>query len=595
MALFRSLAYFRFVNNPIIRRELVTQLRRPSSFLQLFFFVGAASICMVYIWYVIFNSSSRINFNEEGRNSFYFMTGFLSMLVMLLIPIFSATQINLERERDTWDLLIASPISLAGILWGKFLSSILFVWLLLSALIPVYSLSMTLGGVSPEEVVFVAALLTECMAIVALLGLICSIRYKKPMNAVISAYVLAFGYFCLFPYIGLFKAMLCELMQWPQTPFLYGLPFFTSPFLVALAYFGGSVPPQGSFLDPWCISHPFLAHGIMVCLMTILLVFWAFWGLYRQKRRDERRLIAMIRTRIRRRERARRHLEPFDEKEMFSGSRNPVAEKDLREAHGPFKYRLIWTVLLLFAAGLCLMGIHYDDTHRRFYFALVWREWIPFTVVWIYPLFLIPYAAGSIRGEFDLNTWDLLRTTTLSNWRIVTGKIKAGYILFQWRFWAFYGLAFVLGFWTTGYYYWYPENCPGYLNPRAVEFVAGSCILILVSAFFYTTLAVYLSSRMRTTVRAYAATFTALLFLFSGFGIVAPFFGQGGIAFLKGNGYLISPLILCFEYGTSPRSLSGAAWWKALAIQSAWMVGFTGVLFSTTTQRIGRIGELNQP
>jgi len=73
-------------------------------------------------------------------------------LLLLMAPIFSAGSITIEKEQRTLAGLLTSLLTTTQIWWGKFVSSILFVLLLLITGLPVLSMAFAFGGVGPWEI-----------------------------------------------------------------------------------------------------------------------------------------------------------------------------------------------------------------------------------------------------------------------------------------------------------------------------------------------------------------------------------------------------------------------------------------------------------
>jgi len=92
------------VNNPVILRELIVRLRKGSSFYYLAIFLIVGFIASLSFWYQLtHNNYQGVNWNRQTRNMFLVLNMFQGLTVALLIPLISATIINIERERETWD------------------------------------------------------------------------------------------------------------------------------------------------------------------------------------------------------------------------------------------------------------------------------------------------------------------------------------------------------------------------------------------------------------------------------------------------------------------------------------------------------------
>ena len=65
--------------------------------------------------------------------------------------------------------------------------AVLFVWLMLFSLAPMYGIFFLTGGISASEILFVFAMITEVTVIIGLIGLFCSIQWKRTVTAVTPA------------------------------------------------------------------------------------------------------------------------------------------------------------------------------------------------------------------------------------------------------------------------------------------------------------------------------------------------------------------------------------------------------------------------
>jgi ABC-type transport system involved in multi-copper enzyme maturation permease subunit len=75
-----------------------------------------------------------------------------TLLVVFLAPAFTAGAISLEREKQTLEMLAATPISSVAIVIGKLLSALTYVFILIGASIPLTAMVFVFGGVGPDEV-----------------------------------------------------------------------------------------------------------------------------------------------------------------------------------------------------------------------------------------------------------------------------------------------------------------------------------------------------------------------------------------------------------------------------------------------------------
>ncbi len=127
-----------------------------------------------------FSASAQI-----GRGLFTGLVLLLTLVVLVLAPASTAGAISLEREKQTLDLLATTPISTLGIVLGKLLSALSWVFLLLLASIPVTALVFTFGGVGPEDVIRAYAVLVGTAIVFGTIGLFVSALVKRTQAATV--------------------------------------------------------------------------------------------------------------------------------------------------------------------------------------------------------------------------------------------------------------------------------------------------------------------------------------------------------------------------------------------------------------------------
>lgn len=118
----------------------------------------------------------------------------LSLLTMGLIGLAGmghfATAITEEKEEGTLSLLLLAEISPAAILLGKSTSRILSAWLIFLAQFPFALLSLTLGGISVQQVVAAYVALGAYLFLVANLALLVSVVCRRTGKAIATMAVL---------------------------------------------------------------------------------------------------------------------------------------------------------------------------------------------------------------------------------------------------------------------------------------------------------------------------------------------------------------------------------------------------------------------
>ncbi len=116
-----------------------------------------------FAWMVgrILEEGARANFAFDptyqsasiGRGIFIALMFLQTLMILVLAPASTAGTISSEREKQTLDLLVVTPISSVAIVVGKLLSALTWVFVLILASIPVTALVFVYGGVAPDDIV----------------------------------------------------------------------------------------------------------------------------------------------------------------------------------------------------------------------------------------------------------------------------------------------------------------------------------------------------------------------------------------------------------------------------------------------------------
>lgn len=98
-------------------------------------------------------SGSLSDLAKESAGIFQRMSYLQLGLVALLAPIFTAGAITQEKDSQTYDILLATPLTNGQIVLGSLLSRLFFVVALLISGIPVFSITQIFGGVAISSIV----------------------------------------------------------------------------------------------------------------------------------------------------------------------------------------------------------------------------------------------------------------------------------------------------------------------------------------------------------------------------------------------------------------------------------------------------------
>lgn len=127
---------------------------------------------------------------DIGRAIFIIVLVLQTLLTLLLAPALTSGAISIEREKQTLELLITTPVSTLGMVIGKLISSLAFVLLLILGSMPLMAVVFAFGGVAPEDVVRAYLMLFAVAFGLGALGMFCSALFKRTQVSTAAAYMI---------------------------------------------------------------------------------------------------------------------------------------------------------------------------------------------------------------------------------------------------------------------------------------------------------------------------------------------------------------------------------------------------------------------
>lgn len=133
-----------------------------------------------------------------------------AVILCLITPALTAGTITMEREKQTFDVLLSTRLTPWEIIKGKYWSSLLEILLLIISGLPIYSLVFIYGGVSFFQALGIMAVLTVISMFVAALGVYSSATRKKTLAATMLTFFLMAVFFAGTIFVVLIAAGMAE-------------------------------------------------------------------------------------------------------------------------------------------------------------------------------------------------------------------------------------------------------------------------------------------------------------------------------------------------------------------------------------------------
>lgn len=207
--------------NPIVAKEVRSRMRTWRAPLVLVAFLAILGA----VGYTAYRTtapdvSNSANLGGAGQAVFGALSGTMLILVALLVPGLVGGAISGERERQTLDLLLVTPVQPLRIVLGKLLSSLMFVLLLVIASVPLFSVVFILGGVELDTVIAVLVVTLVTAIALGTLAMLCSTVLKRTTSSTVSSYITAFLLFTVPLILG--ALIYSSEQSRPQPQLLYG-------------------------------------------------------------------------------------------------------------------------------------------------------------------------------------------------------------------------------------------------------------------------------------------------------------------------------------------------------------------------------------
>lgn len=182
--------------NPIVAKEYRSRMRTWRSPIAMTVYI----VLIGGLGWAIFaamSASARSSFNpgqaaNYGQTLFMWLILFQMALLSFITPALTAGAISSERERQTIDLLFVTKLPPFSILWGKLLSSMSFVLLLLLLSVPIFSLVFLFGGIELDQMLAAFVVTAVAALTFGILGIAFSTLFHRTLPATVAAYAAAF-------------------------------------------------------------------------------------------------------------------------------------------------------------------------------------------------------------------------------------------------------------------------------------------------------------------------------------------------------------------------------------------------------------------
>ncbi len=466
-------------DNPVLQHELLTNLRMTRAFVLLFAYVALLGGVVYLAW----PQEQRLDMAQPEAakrlvNLFFFGQ---YMLASLMAPSFAAGAITGEKERMSYEMLLASPLRPSAIVLGKLFAALCHLGILMVCSLPIVMLCLPLGGVSLYEVFAAYFGMIATVGLFGMISLWASSYFRRTSASLVVSYlmILPLAMFCVLAWNSLEQAGRFRLLMVM------------------------TVVPVG------CIS----LAALMWRNVCNRLLYPPDLGSEGKEVVDlETEAREAVGLYIKRDEFPDRLFAPPKRTSFMEEGVNPIYDKEMRSeifSQGTLMLRLVIQIsmfLALFVMAACL------------YIVPALAAWYISYVILFNMLVGPVFSAGSVTSERERQTLDLLLVTLVTPWQMLWGKLFSGLrvssVLTAFLLWpVLLACIMPLPFWH------HLPTMAGF-----VLIVALTCVITAVTALFCSTV-------FQKTSTSLISTYLIIVVMFTG-PVAVKFFAE---TFYKGT------------------------------------------------------------
>jgi ABC-2 type transport system permease protein len=190
----------------VFARESRWRMRGRRAFVVVTIYVALVSLLVFGVYRVMYDQALfQAQFMSDGVSG-GFVSGSVSaaigqaifgailvlqtVLTLMVAPALTSGAISAEREKGTLELLITTPVSTLGLVVGKLISSLAYVFILIAASVPLMSVVFAFGGLAPDDLVRAYVLLFAVAIGIGSIGLTMSALTKRTQMATVLSYII---------------------------------------------------------------------------------------------------------------------------------------------------------------------------------------------------------------------------------------------------------------------------------------------------------------------------------------------------------------------------------------------------------------------
>ena len=227
--------------NPILKKELMVGSRSMKMSFAIMGINGFLTLVVILVMMIASGASVLSGYDYSNLICLFPVLGCIECgILSLVVPIITSGSISGEREKQTLDIMLTTPVKTFSIAVGKLESAMVVVMMYMISSIPLLAIAFVLGGLSWWALLGLIGMMLYLGIYVGSVGIFCSSVVKKSVAATILTLAIGIGIITLTTvifsswnglaaYMGLLKygesydyemgASLIVLMLNPYAPF----------------------------------------------------------------------------------------------------------------------------------------------------------------------------------------------------------------------------------------------------------------------------------------------------------------------------------------------------------------------------------------
>lgn len=184
--------------NPILKKELTLGSRTIRMPIALMFYNGFLAFIAVLI---LFSACSYYYYGGGSMEYSALMAIFPTLasvqmaLICLIIPVITASSVAGEREKQTLDILLTTPVTPGSIIFGKVWAALTNVFMFIISSLPSMAIAFLFGGLRWSYLAEFLVIILCISFFVGAVGIWCSSIFKKTVASVIMTLVIELAFF----------------------------------------------------------------------------------------------------------------------------------------------------------------------------------------------------------------------------------------------------------------------------------------------------------------------------------------------------------------------------------------------------------------